>query len=164
MSEINNADLMKKIIMFSRKARKAGPEGGRPSFSGPQGGPPPFGGPQGGPPMGRPGKPPLSREKLLVIISRYPEGIRQKAIAEKEGINQSSASELINKLESDGYIMRKVDPSDKRATLLFLTELGAARAAEVEDERAEKFGALFAPLTEEEKQTLSDILDKLLND
>ena len=115
------------------------------------------------PPFGLHGRrPPLSRERLLVIIGKHPEGIRQKMIAEKVGINQSSTSELINKLESDGYIERKVDPDDKRATLLFLTEKGAARAAEVEDERQEMFRGMFDALTEEEKQTLSGILDKLL--
>ena len=107
-------------------------------------------------------RPPLSREHLLIIIGKHPEGIRQKMIAEQVGINQSSTSELINKLESDGYLERRVDPNDKRATLLFLTEKGAARAAEVEDERKEMFNGLFARLTDEEKQSLSDLLDKLL--
>ena len=97
-----------------------------------------------------------------MIIGENPDGIRQKAIMEKAGIGQSSVSELINKLEDDGYIERKVDPSDKRATLLFLTEKGQARALEVEDERKEFFADVFARLTNEEKSTLSDIMDKLL--
>ena len=83
---------------------------------------------------------------------------------EKAGIGQSSVSELINKLEDDGYVERKVDPTDKRATLLFLTEKGAARAFEVEDERKEFFATIFSKLSEEEKQTLSDIMDKLLSE
>ena len=108
-------------------------------------------------------RPPLSREHLLVIISKYPDGVRQKTIAERAGIRQSSASELINKLESTGYIDRKVDPDDKRATLLTLTEKGQARAAEVEDERKAMFEGIFAKLTDEEKETLSQLLDKLLS-
>ena len=107
-------------------------------------------------------RPPLTREHLLVIINEYPEGVRQKTLAERARINPSSASELIDKLEGDGYVTREVDPNDKRATLLFLTEKGTARAAEVEDERSELFKDLFAPLTDKEKQTLSDLLDKIL--
>lgn len=99
---------------------------------------------------------------LLVIIGKNPEGIRQKDISARIGINQSSTSELISKLETDGYITRKVDPDDKRATLLFLTELGRARAAEVEDERNAMFKDAFSVLTEEEKETLARILDKLI--
>ena len=48
------------------------------------------------------------------------------------------------------------------ATLLFLTELGQARAAEVEDERQEMFRGIFDRLSAEEKQTLAELLDKLL--
>lgn len=135
-----------------------GPGNGHPGAPGPMPGRP------GMPPFGRPGmpKPPLSREQLLVIINQYPDGVRQKVVADKVGINQSSASELINKLEATGYIERTIDPDDKRATLLFLTEKGKARAAEVEDERNEIFREIFSVLTEEEKETLSELLDKLL--
>jgi len=135
------------------------PKPGHPgAMPGPMNGRPPV------PPFGRPGmpKPPLSREHLLVIISKYPDGVRQKVLADKMGINQSSASELVNKLEATGYLERTVDPDDKRATLLFLTEKGKARAAEVEDERNEIFKEIFSVLTEEEKETLSALLDKLL--
>ena len=97
-------------------------------------------------------------------MAENPDGIRQKELVEKLHIGQSSTSELINKLEDDGYIERKVDEADKRATLLFLTEKGQARAAEVADERAAMFENVFSKLTDEEKQTLSDIFDKLLAD
>ena len=147
--------LMQKMMMFMRKARMEMGGHGMPGM-GPGRGMPPFG------PHGK--RPPLSREHLLILIGKHPEGIRQKMIAEEAGINQSSTSELIDKLENDGYIERRVDPTDKRATLLFLTELGAARADEVEDERKEMFKGLFAKLSEEEKQTLSDLLDKLLEE
>lgn len=122
---------------------------------------------QGRPPFPPPAgagmrRPPMIRERLLELIDRHPEGIRQKEIAQQSGINQSSASELINKLETDGYIVRKVDPADKRATLLSLTELGQARAAEVEDEEEERLKGIFGNLTEEEKIMLNSLLDKLL--
>ena len=109
-------------------------------------------------------RPPLSREHLLTLIAQHPEGIRQKVLAEAAGINQSSASELIDKLEGDGYLQRRLDPTDRRATLLFLTELGQARAAEVADEREQRFKDLFAPLTEEEKDTLARLLNKLVGE
>ena len=98
----------------------------------------------------------------MIMIGKHPEGIRQKAICEEIGINQSSASELIDKLEGNGYIKRETDPADRRATLLFLTELGQARAAEVEDERQEMFRGIFDRLSAEEKQMLAELLDKLL--
>ncbi|WP_051204772.1 MarR family winged helix-turn-helix transcriptional regulator [Butyrivibrio sp. VCD2006] len=192
MNKIDDMELMRKILKFTRKNRPMGPgkhdfppEGfdklppnippmgephferpPKPGFEGP--GPhdemPPFGQPPGHPGPHPMRKPPLSREHLLVLISECPEGIRQKALMEKAGIGQSSVSELINKLEDDGYVERKIDPTDKRATLLFLTEKGSARAFEVEDERKEFFAAIFSKLSDEEKQVLSDIMDKLLSE
>ena len=109
-----------------------------------------------------PHRPLLGRERLLVLIGQQEGGIHQKELLEKVHIGAPAMSELINKLEDDGYIVRSVDPNDRRATLLTLTEKGAARAAEVEDERALRFKSAFAALSDEEKETLSAILDKLL--
>ena len=105
----------------------------------------------------------MSREHLLVIIGDHPEGIWQKEIAEEAGINASSTSEVITKLEEDGFLTRETDENDKRATLLKLTEAGKARADEIRAERESALAELFSKLTEEEKQTLSDLLDKLLS-
>ena len=104
----------------------------------------------------------LSRERMLVIISEYPDGVRQKQLAERAEINASSTSEVVNKLEDDGYIVRTVDETDKRATILKLTDLGKARAEEIKEEREGFMEEFFAKLTENEKETLSNILDKLL--
>lgn len=104
---------------------------------------------------------PLSREHILTMIDEHEEGIRQKDIASALGINPSSMSELIGKLENDGYVARTVDPSDKRATLITLTELGQARAAEVEDEKNAGFQQLFCRLTQDEKETLYNLINKM---
>ena len=77
----------------------------------------------------------MNRERMLTIISEHPEGIRQKDLAEAAGINASSASEVVSRLEDDGYLVRVIDENDKRATLLKLTEMGAVRAEEIRSER-----------------------------
>ena len=104
----------------------------------------------------------MSRERLLVIINEYDEGINQKLLAERAGINASSTSEIVARLEDDGYLVRKIDENDRRSTVLTLTEMGKVRAEEVRSEREGFLDRIFSKLTEEEKQTLSDILDKLI--
>lgn len=155
---INETELIRKMLLFSRKAR-AGIAG-----SGPAAGDPCKKAHELGRKLQQPAlsEPLLSREHLLVIIREYPQGIRQKAVAEKAGVNQSSASELISKLAEAGYIRREPDPDDKRATLIFLTEKGKERALQVQEERKSLYGGIFDALSEKEKQTLSDLLDKLL--
>ena len=76
-------------------------------------------------------------------------------------INASTMSEFIGHLESDGYVERNIDPSDKRATLITLTEKGRARACELQDERKNKLDQLFSPLTEDEQKELFRLLNKL---
>ncbi len=125
---------------------------------------PEFGGgrtPQFG--LGRfPGRRPMfARERLLRELASFEGGVRQKELLEPVKVNPSSMSEMISKLEHDGYVKRTVDPSDKRATLISLTELGEARAAELSDERNERFSGIFAKLSAEEKEQLLAILEKL---
>ncbi len=118
-------------------------------------------GPGRGPEHGRGPNPAFAREMLLDRIGGYEGGVRQKTLTEELRINPSSVSEMISKLESDGYVRRTVDPSDKRATLITLTELGEARAAELADERKGRLEKAFGSLTEEEKEQLAALLEKL---
>ena len=119
-------------------------------------------GPEGFGHRGPHGRAPLSRERVLTALLSAEDGLRQKALAEQLKVNPSSMSEFIDRLESDGYIIRTVDPADKRATLITLTEKGQARACEVEDERAEFVAPLFASLTEDEKAQLLALLGKII--
>ena len=96
------------------------------------------------------------------MILDYEDGVRQKVLAEEMRSNPSSTSELISKLESEGYVARTVDPDDKRATLISLTEVGRARAYELEDERNERFANVFGALTEKEKEQLLKLLEKIM--
>ena len=107
-------------------------------------------------------RPPMAREHILFLISSFEGGVRQKDLIERTHINPSSMSEFIAKLEEDGYLKREVDPEDKRATLLSLSELGEARISEIQDERAERLEKLFGDLTQEEKEELSSLLSKIL--
>lgn len=103
----------------------------------------------------------FGRERALRVIASFEGGVRQKTLTEELKINPSSVSELITKLQNDGYVKRTVDPDDKRATLITLTELGEARAAELQDERSDRLGKAFTNLTDDEKEQLIALLEKL---
>ena len=64
-------------------------------------------------------------------------------------------------VRQNGYIERKVDESDRRATLIFLTEKGEARANEIRDQREHRFDRLFGELSAEEKEQLLTLLRKM---
>ena len=114
-------------------------------------------GPQG--PMGRPV---LSRERALSLLLDNENGLRQKDIGEKLHIGPSATSEFVDRLREEGYVERRVDPDDRRATRVVLTELGRARACELQDEQNERLEQLFGRLTDDEKRQLIALIDKLL--
>ncbi|MBR2743011.1 MAG: MarR family transcriptional regulator [Clostridia bacterium] len=113
----------------------------------------------------RPPAPFFHRELILMILLDAGEGgIRQKDIAKELGINPSSLSEQIDRLEGDRYIERRANPEDKRSTLIVLTEKGRARAYEVADERKTAAAQFCKSLTEDEKDMLIALLEKLISD
>ena len=101
-------------------------------------------------------------QHLLAVLESGENGIRQKDLADRIGINASSLSEQIDRLETDRYLERRENPEDKRSTLIVLTEKGKARAWEVQDERQKTAEQFCARLTDAEKDTLIGLLDKLL--
>lgn len=68
----------------------------------------------------------------LLWIGRLGGGVRQTALAEYVGIESPSLVRLLDQLESLGLVMRKDDPTDRRAKGLWLTDLGQETAARIE--------------------------------
>ena len=106
-------------------------------------------------------RPVFARERVLVLIDSYEGGVKQKDLRKELEVSPAAVSELVSKLEKDGYVERKVDANDKRATVISLTELGAARAAELADEKNERFEKTFKALTAKEREQLLKLLEKL---
>ena len=87
-------------------------------------------------------------------------GVRLTDVAERAQLGLAACSELVNDLESLGYIERRPDPSDGRAKLIFPTERGsdllysAADAVAETDRRwrmhvgAERFDEVMSTLDE----------------
>lgn len=103
---------------------------------------------------------PMGRERILIIIDKEKQ-ISQNKLAEFIGIRPQSISELLIKLENDGYITRTKNEEDKREILISLTETGKQRAKEVAQMRAEQISKFFSPLSIEEKEQLFKLLTKL---
>lgn len=98
--------------------------------------------------------------KLLVEVSRN-DGASQKELAEKLDVRPSSMTEMLSKLENNGFIFRKQDEKDQRVSHIHLTDEGKKIVEDIEkskDEFEEKF---FSALTEEEKEQLFVLIEKL---
>ncbi len=61
---------------------------------------------------------------VLVRLIKGGDGITQKEILEDLSISKSTLSKTVNNLAQKGYLRKEVDPEDKRATRIYLTEKG----------------------------------------
>ena len=103
---------------------------------------------------------PGGQGRILSVLKANGE-MTQRALTEMLGIQPGSASEIITKLERAGLVIRTPNPDDRRTADISLTEAGEARA-EVAAEKAKTFKEeLLSALTEEEKDTLLPLLEKL---
>lgn len=68
----------------------------------------------------------------MVMIGRMGEGVRPGAVAEQLGLEPPSLVRVIDQLVSAGLVVRRDDPSDRRAKALYLTTTGKTRAAALE--------------------------------
>lgn len=107
------------------------------------------------------GGPAVKREIILAILSDSKGSLRQNQLASAFRVSPSTLSEMLNRLETDGMIERVTDSTDRRATLLVLTEKGAQRADEIKQETQKSFDAAFGALSDDEKRQLIALLHKI---
>jgi DNA-binding MarR family transcriptional regulator len=87
--------------------------------------------------------------------------ITQHALGACVGIDPSSMVATIDELESKGLVERRPHPSDRRAHALHLTRKGRETLARGREVARVAHEELFAPLSEEERQQLHDLLLRL---
>ena len=59
---------------------------------------------------------------IIILVNNDDNGLTQKEIADKLGLEGPTLIPIIDKLEKDGFVVRKVDPTDRRNNRIFLTE------------------------------------------
>jgi DNA-binding MarR family transcriptional regulator len=69
---------------------------------------------------------------------------------------------LAKRLERSGFIIRKSDAKDERATLLEITSKGKKTLKEIEKERYQGLKNMFAGFSKKEKQVLVDQVKRLI--
>ena len=98
---------------------------------------------------------------ILDILSKHTD-ITQQALSQMLGIRPQSASEAVSSLEEQGLIEKLPNPMDKRSCLLRITPEGLKRRGEMLAQMQENACRVLAPLSDEEKQTLRTLLEKVV--
>ena len=114
---------------------------------------------------------PLAREDLmpldmgvLAYLNRQngEPNIDQNGLAARLGIDRYSASLLVERLEKNGIVERRVNGADRRARLLRLTARGEKLYTRLRTPAAAAQMALLAPLSTKEQELFLDFLMRLV--
>jgi DNA-binding MarR family transcriptional regulator len=100
-------------------------------------------------------------EVLFVLHERGP--MVQRELSQALRCTPRHVTGLIDILEAQGWVARGPHPTDRRATLVSLTEQGAKAAARMHAERQEAAAALFGDIPATDLATFVAVLDQVLD-
>jgi DNA-binding MarR family transcriptional regulator len=100
------------------------------------------------------------RMRLLAAMSDRPR-LRMGDVAARLGLTARTITTLVDTLEREGLLVRLPDPTDRRATLIQLTDTGRGYLERVRAVQRELADDFMAPLSESERRQLHDLLVRL---
>lgn len=100
-------------------------------------------------------------QKRVLIILRESGSMTQKELTDRLGVQPGSVSEVLGKLEAAGLIRRVPNGTDRRTTDICLTEAGEVAAEDAYTQRQQRHQLMFSSLTDQEKDQLLLLLEKL---
>ena len=86
---------------------------------------------------------------------------RCSALAARAGVDVSVVSRQVSALERAGYVHRRPDPVDGRASLIGLSQAGAAALAHTREVRGQWTAEALADWTEEDARQFAVLLEEL---
>lgn len=103
----------------------------------------------------------LTTAQFGVLEALYNKGdLKICELIEKILTTSGNITVVIKNLEKEGLIKKSVDPADKRAAIISLTDKGRTIIENILPRHIENINRIFDILTEEEKLTLKKILKK----
>lgn len=103
------------------------------------------------------------RLRMLSTVSEAGK-IRMNELAAKLDIQARTVTDFVDALEKDGLLIRIPDPTDRRATLIQLTELAQSYLSKALEQQAVIAEQLIQNLTAEQRKELLELLSLLMND
>lgn len=100
--------------------------------------------------------------QMMFLLQLYKQdGISQEELSEVLNIDKGTTARAVKKLEEEGFLTREKDEFDKRAYKIYLTDKSKEKEDDVCNVLQEWENILTENITEEEKDTLINILKKI---
>jgi len=104
----------------------------------------------------------LSPQRLRILGSIHERGPRIMSDLKKElGVTATNVTALVDSLENDGLVVRRRHPTDRRATVIELSDKVMSELSPRCTEYKEQVAELFSDLTDQECKAFVKTLEKL---
>jgi len=88
-------------------------------------------------------------------------GVTPTALSHNQRVSRNTISALLNGLESQGLIERRLDPEDRRGFRIRLTDLGRQTVTDTAPRLIDHHNRMTCSLTEQEQSQLIELLTRL---
>lgn len=105
---------------------------------------------------------PAQFQVLAELVGRESAAMTVSDLARAVVLTSGAMTPLLDQLDERGLIHRQIDPDDRRARRIRITEKGRSLISRALDQHLARHRALNAVLSAEERETLSALLRKLL--
>jgi len=100
---------------------------------------------------------------MMYIMHTGGEGCRIQDIAEGMGLSAPTVSVAVKKLEDQGWLIKKPDPGDRRASIVTLSGKSIKIIKTVKDHQRMATELLLGGISIEEQQQLIELLDRVVS-
>lgn len=100
---------------------------------------------------------------IIIYLSRSEEDVTQRMIEKTFHISNPTVTGLLNRLESKGFIKRKISDKDGRFKYIVLTEKARKLENEIINQLDENEESLFSLLNNEEQEMLKNMLNRIVD-
>ncbi|MFE0251656.1 MarR family winged helix-turn-helix transcriptional regulator [Streptomyces sp. NPDC059010] len=104
-----------------------------------------------------------AQSRLLRTLAHYDSPPRMADLAERLEVVPRAVTTLVDGLEASGKVRRVPDPTNRRVIRIELTDDGRGALRELHGARRSAAEEILAPLTDEQRLVLGELLDALID-
>jgi DNA-binding MarR family transcriptional regulator len=105
----------------------------------------------------------FSGQQHIILLLSENGGLTVSQISSALEITPATVSVSIKRMERAGFVYRQADEKDARISKIFLSDKGAAALQSIKDKMDAQESIIEKGMTKEEKEMLSNLLDRVIS-
>lgn len=102
-----------------------------------------------------------SGQFIFLVVLLEKDGVSQEFLAKRLNIDKATTARAIKRMEQAGYVIKKMDPEDKRARIIHVTDKALQLKSVLKNISEEWTGRLTEDFTVQEREIIFQLLQKM---